>query len=287
MAFKKFNEREKAILLLIISSILWSLGGVLIKLVNWNPIAIAGSRSIVSALFIIIVTKRIKIEFTKDQLICSFFYALTVILFVSANKLTTSANAIMLQYTAPIYVAFLSYAFLKEKIYPIDWISIIFVMIGMILFFIGKVTFNGLLGNFVAILSGVTFAALAIFMRRQKDRSPIDSIIIGNIFTAIISIPYMFKGRPDNLSLLGILLLGTIQLGLPYILYSIAIKSITAFEAVLIPVIEPILNPIWTFLVLGEKPTVWAILGGIIVLSSVTVNQIYKLRKIIKSNSDN
>lgn len=271
------NERKGAIILLILSSILWSLGGVFIKLVNLNPIAIAGFRSIISAIFIILVTRRFKFDFSKDQIICAIFYSLTVFLFVGATKLTTAASAIMLQYTAPIYVAFLSYALLKERILMIDWISSFFVIIGMLLFFIGKLSFNNLLGNLLAILSGISFAGLAIFMRKQKDKSPIDSIIIGNILTGIVALPFSFNKVPDKFSIFGLILLGTIQLGLPYMLYSRAIKSINAFEAVLIPVIEPILNPIWTLIVLNERPTVWTIFGGTIVLLSVTLNQIYKI----------
>lgn len=280
MNSSSLSDRNKAIFLLVVSSLLWSLGGVFIKLVKINPIAISGLRSLISALFIMIVTRRFKMNFTKDQIIGSIFYAGTVILFVSATKLTTSANAIMLQYTAPIYVAFFSYGLLKERILPIDWISMIIVIFGMILFFIGKISYSGMVGNVLAILSGITFAGLAIYMRRQKDTSPIDSIIIGNIFTFIVCIPFIPWGGIDRNSVLGLLFLGTIQLGVPYILYSIAIRSITAFEAVLIPVLEPILNPVWTFLVLGEKPNFWAIIGGTIVILAVTLNQIYKIKNI-------
>jgi len=257
---------------------LWSLGGVFIKLVQWNPIAIAGMRSLISTIFIVSVVRKVKLNFSKDMILGALAYTATVILFVSATKLTTSANAIMLQYTAPIFVAFLSYVILEEEIEKVDWITIVVVFFGMILFFVGKLETKNLLGNLFAILSGITFALIAIYMRKQKDKSPIESIILGNIITAIVSIPFMLQSMPSKMSWLGLLLLGTIQLGLPYILYSKAIKSVTAIEAVLIPVIEPLLNPVWTFIVLNERPGIWAIIGGFIVLMAITLNQVYKLK---------
>ena len=272
------NKRNEAVLLLIFSSILWSLGGVFIKLVQWNPIAIAGMRSLISTIFIVSVVRKVKLDFSKDMILGALAYTATVILFVSATKLTTSANAIMLQYTAPIFVAFLSYVILEEEIEKVDWITIVVVFFGMILFFVGKLETKNLLGNLFAILSGITFALIAIYMRKQKDKSPIESIILGNIITAIVSIPFMLQSMPSKMSWLGLLLLGTIQLGLPYILYSKAIKSVTAIEAVLIPVIEPLLNPVWTFIVLNERPGIWAIIGGFIVLMAITLNQVYKLK---------
>jgi len=108
-------------------------------------------------------------------------------------------------------------------------------------------------------------------MRKQKDESPIESTLLGNILTAIIGLPFMLNSSPTGSSWIGIVLLGTVQLGLSYILYSIAIKEVTALEAILIPIIEPILNPIWVFLAMGEAPGRWAFIGGVIILASVTL----------------
>lgn len=260
-----------AILLLIATAILWSLGGIFIKWVQWNPVAIAGMRSAISAVFLFLVIKKPKLSFSKDQIICAISYAATVISFVTATKMTTAANAILLQYTAPIYVALLSYLVLKEKIKKIDWGTIAVVIGGMVLFFIDDIDITSYLGNLWAIFSGISFAMVALYMRRQKEASPIESILLGNILTAIIGIPFMLQSMPTSSSWVGLALMGTIQLGLPYVLYAIAIKSVTAIEAVLIPVIEPIINPIWVFLILGEVPGKWAVVGGIIVITAVTI----------------
>lgn len=263
-------SRMRAIIYLICAALLWSTGGFFIKWVEWNPLAIAGARSAVGAVLIGIVLRKKDLSWSREQILCALAYAATVILFVVANKLTTAANTILLQYTAPIYVALFSFAFLKERVTALDWITTVVVFGGMVLFFMDDFDTRGLLGNILAILSGVTYAAMAMLMRRQKDGSPLSSVFLGNIITALIGFPFMFRSMPSAAGFLGITLLGTVQLGLPYILYSTAIKSVSALEAVLIPVIEPITNPIWVFLMLGEVPGKGAIAGGIIVLGAVT-----------------
>lgn len=263
-------SRIRAIIYLICAALLWSTGGFFIKWVEWNPMAIAGARSAVGAVLIGIVLRKKDLSWSREQILCALAYAATVISFVIANKMTTAANVILLQYTAPIYVALFSFAFLKERVTALDWITTVVVFGGMVLFFMDDFDTRGLLGNILAILSGMTYAAMAMLMRRQKDGSPLSSVFLGNIITALIGFPFMFRSMPSAAGFLGITLLGTVQLGLPYILYSTAIKSVSALEAVLIPVIEPITNPIWVFLMLGEVPGKGAIAGGIIVLGAVT-----------------
>ncbi|MEN3008020.1 DMT family transporter [Pseudothermotoga sp.] len=264
-------NRKVAILFLIITAILWSLGGLLIKLVNWNPIAIAAGRSIISALLMLAYVRKPKFNWSRDQILAALFYFGTVTLFVTANKFTTAANAILLQYGAPVYVAIFAPSILKEKTKTADWIAIAFALFGMTLFFFDELEVKNLFGIIIAVASGVSFALYIIFMRKQKDASPIDSTLLGNILTALIGLPFIFSQSFEFQNVLGIVLLGTVQLGFSYILYSIAIKYVEALEAILIPIIEPILNPIWVFLAFGEKPGSWALLGGAIVLSSVTL----------------
>jgi drug/metabolite transporter (DMT)-like permease len=200
----------------------------------------------------------------------ALFYALTVILFVLANKLTSAANAILLQYTGPIYVAIFSWMFLKEKVTKIDWIAIIAVIIGMCLFFIDELSADGIVGNFIAILSGMAFAGLAISLRMQKDESPLESILLGNILTGIFGFAWLYQSMPlQQESIIGLLLLGIVQLGIPYILYAKAIQHVTALESILIPVLEPLLNPLWVFLASGIIPGTGAFIGGAIVVMAI------------------
>lgn len=266
------SKRIASLLMLALTAALWSIGGLLIKMVNAHPIAIAGIRSAISGLFILVFDKKPKFTWSFPQIAAALSYALTVITFVSANKYTTAANAILIQYSAPIYVALFSGWLLKEKPSLFDWATIAVVFGGMALFFIEDIDTRGLFGNILAMISGVGFGLFPVFMRMQKDGSPIESVILGNAITAAVGIPFLFVSAPKTgAEWFYLLVLGSVQLGIPYILYSKAIRYATALEASLVTVVEPILNPVWVFLFLNEKPGTLAILGGIIVVAAVTI----------------
>ena len=274
------TKRNTAIKYMIIASVLWSIGGIFIKLINWNPMAIAGSRSAIAALVMMGYLKKFKFKINKSMLICACSYSLLVILFVSANKLTTSANAILLQFTSPVWVALLSRAILKQKISRIDGITIIFVILGMIMFFIDELEMSYLLGNILAILSGIVMAGMILLFQQQKENSLVEITLLGNVITAIVGIPFYFISSPGMESVLPLFILGVFQLGIPYLLYVLAIPNVTAIDAVLIPVLEPLLNPLWVFIFAKESPTFFSLLGGGLVLLSVTVRGIIMSKKL-------
>ncbi len=265
-------NRRRAILFLVAAAVLWSTGGLLIKIIDWHPLAIAGGRSAVAAVAILIITRRRPfLTWSFPQVGGALCYAGTVALFVAATKLTTAANAILLQYTAPIYIALFGYRFLKERTTRFDWLIVTATLGGMCLFFLDDLAAGGAWGNCLAILSGISFAGLILCMRKQKDGSPLETVILGNIFTVLICLPFILSSTPPGpAGWFALLLLGFFQLGLSYVLYAAAVKSVTALEAVLVPVIEPLLNPVWVFLFLGEIPGPWAILGGAMVIGSIT-----------------
>ncbi len=283
--FTSNPSRPVALFFLVMTSILWSLGGLFIKLVPWNPIAISGARSAIAALLILIYLRKPKITRSPVQILGGIAYSCTVILFVVANKYTTAANAIMLQYTAPVYVAIFGAWFLKEKTRLVDWIAIVASLGGMLLFFADDISTGGFFGNIASILSGFFFACLVMLLRKQKDSSPVESVFIGNIITAIVGIPFMFGESPGLKGAVVLLLLGTLQLGLSYILYTIAIKKVTAIEAILIPILEPVLNPFWVFLFLGEVPGSWAIVGGVVVILAITGRCLYTTLRPLESET--
>lgn len=274
-------SRKKAIVYVVIASLLWSTGGLFIKLVNWNPMAIAGARSGIGALVMLLYLKKPVKSFRlgKIKLLGACTYASLLILFVTANKLTTSANAILLQFTSPIWVALFSTWFLKEMAQKSDWISIIAVVFGMTLFFIGDLNSGNILGNFVAILSGLAMAGVVIFLKLQDEGSPLEMTLIGNAFALIIGFPFFFLSVPSLKSILGILILGVFQLGVSYILYTTAIQHISSVEAILIPVLEPLLNPIWVLLFTGESPGSYTFLGGSIVIIAIIARELYQQSK--------
>jgi drug/metabolite transporter (DMT)-like permease len=264
-------SRVRAVILLVATAVLWSTGGLLIKLIPWHPVAIAGARSAVAALLFLVVLRKPKWTGSSAQIGGAVAYAATVILFVSATKMTTAANAILLQYTAPVYVALFGAWFLKERTSRADWVTVTVVIGGMALFFLDDLTPGNLLGNIMAMLSGISFAALALCLRKQKNDSPLESVLFGNILTALVSLPFLFSQPQLNLpGWTAVAVLGIFQLGLSYILYTTAVRYVTALDAILIPVVEPVLNPIWVLLFIGEIPGPWALTGGVVVLLTVT-----------------
>lgn len=273
-------EHARAVGLMAAAALCWSLGGLLIKSVAWPPLAVAGGRGFIAAAFLAIFAPRFRFTWSAAQLGGAVAYAATTVLFVTANKLTTAANAILLQYTAPVWIALFGAWFLGEKATRADWITILVVFGGMTLFFCDDVHFAGVAGNLVALASGVAFAAMTLLLRKQKDTSAEESIFLGNLLAGIIGLPFMFHRGfpPDARSWVALGLLGTVQLGLSYLLYGRAIHHVTALEAVLIPVIEPILNPLWVLLALGERPGPLSLVGGAIVLSAATLRALHSLR---------
>jgi drug/metabolite transporter (DMT)-like permease len=266
------SNNTKYLFIMVITSLLWSSGGILIKLVHVAPMAVSGLRSLIAAAIIFLYLKRPKFTWSLYQMLGAAAYASMAITFVFATRLTTSANAVLLQYTAPIYVAILGSFILRERAILKDWITIAITFLGVTLFFIDSFSLGGLLGNALAIVSGFCFALFIVCSRQQKEGSPMETILLGNIFTAVICFPFVISTAYDMTSIIGVVSLGIIQFGVPYVLYGIAIKHVRALDAVMIAVIEPILNPVWVLIFLGEKPGRWAILGGIIVLAAVTYN---------------
>lgn len=269
------SSRFKGIMSAVIASVLWSIGGLLVKLLDWNPVAISGARSIIAALVLLAYIKKPKITKSKPQILGAIAYSTTVLFYVIANKLTTAANAILLQYTAPIFVALLSFWILKEKVHWYDIVSIGVVIFGMGLFFIEDVSSGNIIGNIIAIVSGFTLACCTLALRAQKDGSGMETICLGNLLTFIIAIPFILKVEATMRDLIVAISLGVFQLGISYIFYVNSLKYITALEAILIAVFEPILNPLWVYIFLREKPGINAIIGGVIVIIAVTLRGIY------------
>ena len=269
----------RSVLLLVVAALCWSLGGLLIKSVTWPPLAVAGGRGFIAALFLLATNRGLRFHFSRVQLLGALGYAACTVTFCVATKLTTAANAILLQYTAPVWIALFGAWFLGERATRADWLTIAAVLGGMTLFFADSLELSHALGNALAVLSGVAFAAMTIALRKQKDASASESIILGNLLAFAVGLPWIV-GAPALSAggWIALTLLGTVQLGVSYWLYARAIKHVTALEAVLIPVIEPILNPVWVLLATNEKPSRLALVGGVIVLTAVTLRALASVR---------
>ena len=292
------------VLALVLCGIGWSSAGIFMKYINASSFTIAGLRSLVAFFTLLVLTRKFpkfvvrqnegktedgkKAPIDKKQTlnlwIAAVSYSATMIMFCMANKMTYAANAVLLQYTEPIYIVMLSPFLLGEKNSKIDYICVIGVLGGMVLFFAdslfgnsGSMTSRIFWGNIIAILSGVTFALTTMFMRRVQGEATKTSFMLSQIITFIFCIPFIIQnGLLDTRSILFLVLLGSIQMGIPNFLFAVGIGKVRALSAVLIEMIEPLMNPIWVALFYKEVPTWTCITGGAIILLFVVGNQILK-----------
>ena len=272
-------EHKKAILLTCGTALLWSLAGLNIKMIPWMPFAIAGGRSAIASLLLFpIIQKSNCKKIDKAAMGGALCYTAFNYWFTFSTKYATSSIAIMMQYTAPIYVAVLAWLFLKERITKTDIISMAFVLGGMLLFFTDSAGGGTTIGKVVAIFNGITFAGVSIFLRLQKDRNPVMSIFWGNVISAIIGIPCVIQAGPLNFQGLLFLFLAGFLCAFTYALYAIASTGLSALETVLLPVIDPVMNPVWVFLFLGEAPGIKSIIGASIVLVAVLAKSLWGLK---------
>ncbi|WP_324825287.1 DMT family transporter [Sinanaerobacter sp. ZZT-01] len=267
-------ERKKAVLCMAICATMWSMGGIFIKMIPWNALAIAGMRSAIAAIVIYayIRKKKIKLRFVKPAFFSGFFMSGIYISFVIANKLTTAANAIVLQFTSPVFILILSAVFLHRKSRKGDLITVAVTLIGISLFFFDQLTPGGILGNFFGMLAGLMVACAFLVVGEVDEETRMTGILFGQLFTAIVGVPTLFitHAQITTPAVLSILALGIFQLGIPYVLFGIAMKSCSALACNLIGAIEPLLNPVWVFLFNGEAPGFYALIGALIVVVAIT-----------------
>lgn len=269
------RAEKRAILMMVICSSLWSIAGIFIKLIPWNALVIAGWRSLIAAVCIVVYMRfgGLRLRLNRSSLICGVSLSLTFLAFVSANKLTTAANAIVLQFTAPVFILILSAIVFKQRFARADVITVALTMGGISLFFFDQLAPGNLLGNFVAIFAGFTLAGMYIATGRTDEESRMSGILLGHLFTAAVGIPMMlvFDTPITTPAVLSILTLGILQLGIPYVLYGIAVKNCPPLVCSLLGAIEPLLNPVWVFLFTHERPGMFALVGGAIVIVTITL----------------
>lgn len=272
------------LLLVLGAAILWSTGGLFIKATSLSAFELSFGRSLLAAITIAIVTRHEGFGLNRVSVVTSILYAMLLILFVLATKLTTAANAIFLQYTAPVYVLVLEPLFYKEKFRRRDLVMVAVCVAGMSLFFVGKLRPQDVDGNLVALASGVCFALFFLLLRHSRARevNRASSVIYGNLIVVLICAPAFFGALRRGISTSDfacIAYLGIIQIGVAYILFTGAMaRGLRSLDASIVGYIEPVLNPVWVFLFIGERPSTWAILGGAIIVSSVVAHMLREAR---------
>ena len=268
---------------MIATALLWSIGGIFIKLIPWNPLAIAGLRGLIGGLvmYVYLRIRKVKPVFNKDTIKIALVLAGVCSTFVAANKLTTAANAIVIQYCAPVYVLLYIAFVQKKKLRPLDIAVVPITILGVSLCFIGQIGKGHLSGDIVAVISGIFFAGMFIFSEGVSDQTRASGIMQGQFLTAVIGLPVLIATHPalTAQSIGGILILGVFQIGIAYVLYSIALRSAPLLTCSLLAVLEPLLNPVWVFLFAGENPGVWSLVGGVIVVVVITLWYGYDTRQ--------
>lgn len=273
------SEQNKGNLYILITAVLWSTGGLLIKYIPGNAVAINGARSLIAFLFFCIYRKQIKVRVNGLILSAAICLVMTNLLYVTANKMTTAANAIVLQYTAPIFVLIWDCIYQKKKPKKQQCLVVLMAFLGMVLFFFDQLDGGQMMGNIIAICAGIAFSGV-FFINSLPDASSQDASMIAFFLSFLISIPFLGDvGKMDGKALTALLILGVFQVGLAYILFAKGTKLTSPVSASLIGLLEAVLNPIWVFLFYGEKVGRFALAGAGIILFAVVLNTISGQKK--------
>ena len=273
---QNISEHQKGILYVFIAALLWSSGGLFIKLISFSAMQLSFFRCSIAAITFALIFRKQILLVNKLSIINSAIYAVVLISFVIATKTTTAANAIFLQATAPIYVLIFEPLINKTRYERINVITVGVCVLGMILFFVGKLEPGHLEGNLVALISGITFAAFFLGMKRNDQKYQQSSIFWGNILVALICIPFLSSLEMISFSDLWMVsFLGVFQIAVAYAFFASRLKRIFAVEASIISMVEPVLNPVWVLIGYGEVPSVTAIIGGTIILGAIIIRTLY------------
>ena len=267
------------LLFVLAAALLWSTGGLFIKWTSLSGLEVSFYRSLFAVVAVSLLTRHEGFGINLVTATASVLYAVLLILFVLATKQTTAANAIFLQYTAPVYLLILEPLFYKEPFRSRDFVTVIACLAGMTLFFIGKLRPQDVTGNFLALASGFCFALYFLLLRHAKARSVnrASSVIYGNLLAVLLTAPFGLAvvGQIGKWDLMSVLYLGVIQIGVAYSLFTVAMaRGVRSLDAGIVGYSEPVLNPVWVFLFLGERPSGWALIGGLIIITAVIAHML-------------
>ena len=268
------EPRRKGILLIAGAALLWSTGGIGIKAIADSALKVTFYRSLFAAIALMLflgrgVWGRRQWKSTAAFAIAIVSYAACLTSFVIATKLTTAANAIFLQYAGVVWVLLFSPLVLREPMRARDAIAIGVAFCGMALFFVGRFEARGMAGNAMALVSSVFFAALILVLRREQ-RAAQAAVTWGNVACALAVLPFVSHDLAlTPRSFIVLAFLGVFQIAIAYFLFVRGLAYVTATQASLTGMLEPVSNPIWVFLFLGEKPSAFAIAGALVVLAAI------------------
>lgn len=274
----RMRDSFKGRIMISFAAFLWSLGGVFIKSIHLPPQTIACYRTLFAALFLLPFLLRGRFEKPGEMhFLAAILYCLQGFLFVTATKATSAANAIILQYTAPIYTFVLGYLLLGESVQKRGLYSLLIGMAGVAIIFFGGFRGGDLTGIALALVSGFFFSSITVIFRYMRDKDPFTITFFNNLLTGLFLLPASFKGvKIPGDELLALLVMGIVQVAMPYIFFIKGLRFIQAQEAGILSLIEPFLNPLWVALVVGEIPSLPTMIGGPFIALAVVLRYIPK-----------
>ena len=270
------NKEYRGILQMVLCATLWSIAGIFMKFLPWNGFAVASIRSFFAGatIAVFMALSRYRFQLTKRTLISGILSGSVYVCFSLANKLTTAANAIVLQFTSPAFVVLFSAVLYHTKIRKSDIAVVLIVLAGIALFFLDQLSPGNMLGNVFGIFAGVFLAQMFVMVGRggDDDSTRMSGILIAHILTLLIGLPIGIPLTTEvaGIEILYVIILGVFQLGIPYVLYGIASRDCSPLACSLIGMLEPLLNPVWVAIFIGETPGPFALVGAVIIIGTVT-----------------
>ena len=269
------KKETVAIFQMLLCAALWSIAGIFMKFIPWNGFALAGLRSLIAGLTILVYirAKGMRVIVTRRTLLAGVVTGSVYICFTVANKLTTAASAIVLQFTDPIFIVLLTALLYRKKPRRADVLVVLVTLFGIALFFFDQLTPGNLLGNCVAILSGLFMAGMYLCVGGLGAEERFSTILLGQVFAFLVGLPAVLTTHPalSATAVGSVLILGVFQLGISYLLFAKASLYCPPLACALLAALEPLLNPVWVLLFNGERPGPYALVGGAVVITAVTL----------------
>lgn len=277
----ELRQRRLGTLCVFIAAVLYSIGGLCIKVIPWNGMSINSARNIVALLVVggYLFISRHKPRFNRWIALGTISVCGTNVLFSLANKLTTAANTIVLQFTAPIFVILLGILFWKKRPEKLEITACALVLLGVVCFFVESLEAGGMLGNVLALISGLTYAGVFL-LNDLPDADPISSVFWGDVLSVVLGFPFLMRETEFTATAItSVIILGAFQVGLAYVLMCIGLRTTPAVTASLISGIEPVLNPILVALFYHETIGPLSLAGAVIVVLSVVAYNVIRGRR--------
>lgn len=253
------------------AAVLYSIGGLCIKVIPWNGLSINGARNIVALMVVgsYLLLTRHKLRLNRWILLGAVSVCGTNVFYTVANKMTTAANAIVLQFTAPIFVILIGILFLRRRPTRLDIGACVLVLLGVLCFFVDGLEVGGMAGNVIALISGLCYAGVFL-LNDLPSSDPISSIFWGDIISVTVGLPFLVRETAFTpIAITSVVILGAFQVGLAYVLLTIGLRTTPAVTAALVSGIEPVLNPILVAVFYHETIGPLSLVGAVVVIGSV------------------